>query len=192
MLTKPRVLVVTLSLVVVGAAASVALSVAPSDTAPASHAQVRPAAGSTAPQRPGPDPELTPTKSQAATIGQTSGTAGRLVDGTGATVYTFAGDRVGVSTCTGACSQTWPPVRSMGGKPQPIDGLPPSAVGSIQRPDGTDQVTLYGMPLYHYVGDDGIGKAAGDGKTAFGGHWTAQAPAAPPSKQSAATPVSHP
>jgi hypothetical protein len=73
-------------------------------------------------------------------------------------------------------------VRSLGGKPQPGGGLPASALGSIQRPDGSDQVTLYGLPLYYYAGDSGPGAAAGQGRGAFGGTWTADAPPAPPTK----------
>ena len=115
------------------------------------------------------------------------GTGGRMVDRDGLTVYTFSADQPGVSHCTGACSTTWSPVRSAGGKPQATGGLPISAVGSIQRADGTEQVTLYGWPLYHYAGDTAAGAATGDGRTAFGGRWSATAPAPPAGSAPAAT-----
>jgi predicted lipoprotein with Yx(FWY)xxD motif len=113
-----------------------------------------------------------------------------MTDANGTAVYTFSGDKPGVSTCTGACAKTWIPVRSPGGKPQPGTGQTQSALGNIQRPDGSQQVTLNGLPLYYYAGDTAAGSAAGQGTSSFGGTWTAVAPPAAPSKTNATAPAS--
>jgi predicted lipoprotein with Yx(FWY)xxD motif len=142
-----------------------------------------PATSPLAPNSPGPDPEENSTRPAPAHV-KTSG--GRMSDANGATVYTFSGDKPGVSNCTGACAKTWLPVRSPGGKPQADTGLSQSALGSMQRPDGSQQVTLDGLPLYYYAGDGAPGAAAGQGKNDFGGTWTAVAPPAPSGKPGAA------
>ena len=154
---------------------------APSQTAPTVLADQAAAPGTPplAPTSAGKDPEESMTRPTPAHV-KSSG--GRSSDANGATVYTFSNDTPGVSTCTGACAKTWLPVRSPGGKPQADTGLSQSAIGSIQRPDGSQQVTLDGLPLYYYAGDTARGAAAGQGKNDFGGTWTAVAPPPPPVK----------
>jgi predicted lipoprotein with Yx(FWY)xxD motif len=136
-----------------------------------------------APTSPGKDPEESSTRPAPAHV---KASGGHMSDASGATVYTFSADKPGASTCTGACAKTWLPVRSPGGKPQADAGLSQSALGSIQRPDGSQQVTLDGLPLYYYAGDGAAGAAAGQGKNDFGGTWTAVAPPAPSGKAGAA------
>jgi len=64
-----------------------------------------------------------------------------------ATVYTLSSDTPSTSTCTGTCARFWPPV---------LTSLPPTGpglggtIGSIQRSDGTFQVTYNGHPLYFF------------------------------------------
>ncbi|PRX51295.1 putative lipoprotein with Yx(FWY)xxD motif [Prauserella shujinwangii] len=65
------------------------------------------------------------------------------------------------SVCTGRCAETWLPVRARG-EPA-LSGVDPALVGTTTRPDGTDQLTLAGWPLYRYSGDEMAGQTAGQG-----------------------------
>lgn len=49
--------------------------------------------------------------------------------------------------CDALCSQYWPPVLTSG-RPQAGAGVDPHALGTVMRPDGTQQVTYRGKPLY--------------------------------------------
>jgi predicted lipoprotein with Yx(FWY)xxD motif len=79
------------------------------------------------------------------------------LNGTAVTVYSYSLDRPGVSACTGACALTWLPLLTRG-KPE-IDNKMANAhivaqdVGFIRRPDGTEQATYQGKPLYLYSGE---------------------------------------
>lgn len=101
----------------------------------------------------------------------------KLTDGAGRTLYVFSLDPPGKSSCVGACARTWLPARSFGGKPQPGAGVGAPSVGNIQRPDGSEQMTFNGHPVYYYNGDGSPGQSNGNGRSAFGGSWSAQPPA---------------
>ncbi|WP_433507609.1 COG4315 family predicted lipoprotein [Pseudonocardia halophobica] len=95
---------------------------------------------------------------------------GTVVTTDGFTVYRFANDRndPSAATCTGDCAKKWPPVQGDG---QPaLQGIPSGLVGTIGRPDGTQQLTLNGWPLYRYSGDTRPGDSKGEG---VGGTWAA-------------------
>ena len=110
-----------------------------------------------------------------ATVLATAGTAlGKVVvDADGRTVYVFDKDTPGsgTSACTGACLATWPPVTATSGD-LTTDGVT-GQVGTITRDDGTEQLTLGGMPLYSYSGDSHAGDVTGQ---AVGGIWWALSP----------------
>lgn len=93
-----------------------------------------------------------------------------LVAGNGRALYLFEADKNGKSTCTGACASSWPPF-TVSGKPQAGMGIKQSLLGTIQRSDGTLQVTYNGHPLYFFAGDSGAGTANGEGSKAFGAGW---------------------
>jgi predicted lipoprotein with Yx(FWY)xxD motif len=99
-----------------------------------------------------------------------------LVDGASLTLYVFSADRPGLSACAGACARTWLPVLSHGGKPQGGSSVPAGMIGSIERAEGTYQVTAWRRPLYYYVGDHAPGDASGHGRVQFGGSWQAATP----------------
>lgn len=84
-----------------------------------------------------------------------------LVDGEGMTVYLFAPDEAGESTCDDACAESWPPV--LGDDPDTGDGVDEELVGTTTRDDGEVQVTYDGWPLYHFSGDEQPGEATGQG-----------------------------
>lgn len=87
-----------------------------------------------------------------------------MTDPKGMTLYTFAKDTTGVSSCTGKCLANWPayiaPARS---------GTLPAHISVITRPDGSLQYAYNGMPLYFYIKDGDSGDAYGQG---IGGVWS--------------------
>jgi predicted lipoprotein with Yx(FWY)xxD motif len=106
----------------------------------------------------------------AATFGQ------RMKDQHGMTMYVFSADSRRHSVCVEECARVWPPVRSDGGKPQPTTATRADQIGSVQRDDGSDQVTFRGHPVYYHAEDSRPGQTTGHGRTQFGGHWSAIPP----------------
>lgn len=87
-----------------------------------------------------------------------------LVSDDGRAVYLYFADSQGQSNCTGQCAEMWPPVLAENGKPQVDDpSIDQAKLGTIQREDGTQQVTYDGHPLYFYAEDAGPGEAEGQG-----------------------------
>lgn len=76
-----------------------------------------------------------------------------LTDAEGFTLYRFDNDtnRPPTSTCYDGCAETWPPVLAEGDVV--VDGVDESLVGTVERADGTTQVTVAGWPLYYYALD---------------------------------------
>ncbi len=94
-----------------------------------------------------------------------------LVDPDGFTLYIFTSDSDGTSTCNEGCADLWPPVAAdtaIG------SGLDSSIFASTTRDDGTEQLTVNGMPLYRYTPDASPGDVTGQG---FGGVWFVVDPA---------------
>ncbi len=81
----------------------------------------------------------------------------------GKTVYTFANDSAGVSTCSGDCATNWPPL-TVGAHDRLVGGAGVSGdLGTITRDDGSLQVTYNGMPLYFFKNDAAPGDTNGQG-----------------------------
>lgn len=59
------------------------------------------------------------------------------------------------SACQGICALSWSPVLTST-QPEAGPGVDQHAVGTIERADGTRQVTYYGRPLYLYYKDANI------------------------------------
>jgi predicted lipoprotein with Yx(FWY)xxD motif len=95
-----------------------------------------------------------------------------LVDGRGHTLYLFAKDKHGKSTCTGACAMFWPPLLASG-KPVAGAGVKSSLIGTTRRPDGRLQVTYNHHPLYAFAKDVRKGETNGEELDAFGAQWYA-------------------
>jgi predicted lipoprotein with Yx(FWY)xxD motif len=95
-----------------------------------------------------------------------------LVDANGMTLYYFEGDKKGSgkSSCNGACAEAWPPLLSEG-EAQAMSGAQSSMLGTIERGDGTTQVTYAGWPLYTFVEDKKPGEDNGTDSKAFGASW---------------------
>lgn len=89
---------------------------------------------------------------------------GRLVGGMasskpGFTLYTFDNDLgTSGSACNGGCTDTWMPLTVSDDE---ASGLA-AGLGSIERSDGSMQVTFQGRPLYFFANDTAAGDANGD------------------------------
>lgn len=93
-----------------------------------------------------------------------------LVGPSGNAVYLWVADTSSTSTCSGACAAAWPPVTT-DGAPTASGSATAAELGTTMRPDGTDQVTYHGHPLYYYAGDGAAGQTNGQGSNGFGALW---------------------
>jgi predicted lipoprotein with Yx(FWY)xxD motif len=88
-----------------------------------------------------------------------------LVDGNGMTLYGLTTDKMGKSTCDGACASVWPPL-TVKGATLPA-GLDPKLFSVITRDDGSHQLQAGQWPLYLFEGDTHPGDATGQGTENF-------------------------
>ncbi|MEJ3652088.1 hypothetical protein WEH80_03650 [Actinomycetes bacterium KLBMP 9759] len=97
-------------------------------------------------------------------------------DGAGRLVYRSDADSAApsASNCTGPCAQTWQPLVVGPGQEPELLGVAKSAVGRLQRADGSTQLTLAGWPLYRHRDDTGGLETAGH--HGEGGSWFAVTP----------------
>jgi predicted lipoprotein with Yx(FWY)xxD motif len=77
----------------------------------------------------------------------------------GRTLYIHTQEGTGTIVCVDACLDNWPPLT---GEVQAGDA-DAALLGTVTRPDGSEQVTYNGFPLYYFIGDTAEGNAAGDG-----------------------------
>jgi predicted lipoprotein with Yx(FWY)xxD motif len=97
-----------------------------------------------------------------------SGAGTVLVDAQGMALYTNDMDKGSKFACTGACLTEWIPLTAQGQPSSSDDAIQPK-LGTVQRPDGSSQVTFDGLPLYTFV-DDSSGQVTGNGfADSFGG-----------------------
>jgi len=109
----------------------------------------------------------------------TTGLGATLVNGMGRTVYEFANDSSGRSTCNGECAHDWPPVAAPATLPGSVPGVS-GQLGATTRDDGSKQLTIAGHPVYTFEGDSAPGQTNGNGITLNGGRWNAVSPAGSP------------
>ncbi|WP_157930442.1 COG4315 family predicted lipoprotein [Glycomyces xiaoerkulensis] len=91
-----------------------------------------------------------------------------IVDDDERTLYLFTADEGGESTCYDQCAENWPPLLvEEGDDDAPVvdvgEGLDASLVGSVERDDGSEQVTYNGHPLYYWINDAAPGDVDGQG-----------------------------
>lgn len=83
-----------------------------------------------------------------------------LVNPDGLTLYVFTPDTEGVSTCYDDCAASWPAVP---GDTSIGSDLDAAMFGTAPRDDGSEQLTVNGMPLYLFAGDAAPGDTNGQG-----------------------------
>jgi predicted lipoprotein with Yx(FWY)xxD motif len=102
------------------------------------------------------------------------GVLGAIVtDQNGRTLYRFDKDKPSVSNCSGECTKSWPPVIVSDAGELKLDSIDQSLVGTLDRADGSKQVTLAGHPMYRFFKDSKAGDVNGQG---LGGTWFVAAP----------------
>ena len=95
-----------------------------------------------------------------------------LTDGSGRALYLLEGEPQGESSCYDACAEEWPPLLAPQGAPSTGAGdVEASRIGTIQRRDGSAQVTYGGHALYYYHDDTGAGQTQGQDLTDQWGEW---------------------
>jgi predicted lipoprotein with Yx(FWY)xxD motif len=83
-----------------------------------------------------------------------------LVDEKGMTLYRLSGESAGRFICTSKeCLAVWHPLATTPGSK--LTGAP--LLGTVQRPDGSQQVTYDGWPLYTFAPDKKPGDISGEG-----------------------------
>ncbi len=85
----------------------------------------------------------------------------------GMTLYVLTADTGGISTCSGDCATTWPPLLGDGSEVTAGEGVT-GEFGTTTRDDGSKQITHDGQPLYYFGNDQAAGDAGGQG---VGGVW---------------------
>jgi predicted lipoprotein with Yx(FWY)xxD motif len=104
-----------------------------------------------------------------------------LVDGEGMSLYLLEEDTQGaagsaaVSTCSEACAEAWPPLVTTGDA-QAGERIDAAMLSTIERDDGSMQVTYNGWPLYHYAQDQQAGDTTGHDVHDDWGEWYLVAP----------------
>lgn len=106
-----------------------------------------------------------PQEEAAATIEVASASLGDiLADPDGNTLYMFVPDQEedGEPTCYDDCAEAWPAFEATGDLTAG-EGLDQSLLASVDRTDGTSQVTYNDLPLYYFSGDEAAGDTNGQG-----------------------------
>ena len=127
---------------------------------------------------PATEPRPAPTSAPAAggiaitTAGSDFGTM--LFDQAGQAIYLFDRETAGRPDCYGDCAIAWPPVLTTG-NPQAAGDVRNELLGTVQRDDGSTQVTYAGHPLYFYA-HEGPGQVLCHDVVEFGGRWLVVTP----------------
>ncbi|MEU3776083.1 SCO0930 family lipoprotein [Streptomyces sp. NPDC032472] len=87
-----------------------------------------------------------------------------LVDGQWRTLYRFDKDSAWPMKfgCLGACLDTWKPAAAI--DKTKATGIKPELIGSVKRPDGSEQLTIDCWPVYTFTGDTEPGQTNGHNK----------------------------
>lgn len=112
----------------------------------------------------------------ALTIQQSDTHGAYIADSGGQALYLFTTDQQGQegseaqTTCTDKCAQAWPPY-TVEGEPRVGGQLDQELVGTLERDDGSTQLTYGGWPLYYFVKDQAPGDTNGQDVHGFDGEW---------------------
>jgi predicted lipoprotein with Yx(FWY)xxD motif len=84
-----------------------------------------------------------------------------LADAEGRTLYSAAVEKARIR-CTDGCTSFWEPVDASAKQSKSASADLNLDLGVVKRPDGADQLTFKGLPLYHFT-EEGAGQLEGDG-----------------------------
>ena len=85
-----------------------------------------------------------------------------LADSAGMTLYTAAVEEDGEILCVDACTSFWEPLQASPAEAEQAAGELDLNLGVVERPDGEQQLTLDGLPLYTFTEEE-AGALEGDG-----------------------------
>lgn len=108
-----------------------------------------------------------------------------LADAEGRSLYILEEDTRGgdgaeaASKCYEECVEEWPPLAATAA-PEAGEQIDPAMLSTIERTDGSQQVTYNGWPLYHYHDDQAPGDTEGQGVHDDWGGWYLIAPSGEP------------
>lgn len=121
-----------------------------------------------------PAPSSTPPAAGIAITTAASDFGTMLFDQPGQAIYLFDKETAGRPDCYGDCAVAWPPVLTTG-TPQAAGDARADLLGTVQRDDGSAQVTYAGHPLYDYA-HEGPGQVLCHDVVEFGGRWLVVTP----------------
>jgi predicted lipoprotein with Yx(FWY)xxD motif len=98
--------------------------------------------------------------SETVSVASAAGIGDVLVDASGLALYVADEEADGQVRCLDGCTAFWVPLEAGAGTPTSASAVP--GLGVTQRPDGTEQVTVDGRPLYTFS-EDSPGSVNGDG-----------------------------
>lgn len=85
-----------------------------------------------------------------------------LADSAGKTLYSAAVEKGDKILCVDACTSFWDPMPASSAGAKKASGALDAHFGVVKRPDGKQQLTFGGLPLYTFA-EEGAGKLEGDG-----------------------------
>ncbi|MET1009073.1 MAG: hypothetical protein ABWY96_03325 [Gaiellaceae bacterium] len=96
-------------------------------------------------------------------VANVAGVGDVLVDARGNALYSPDQEADGKVLCTDACASIWIPLTLPAGEQPTGSSDVSSQLGLIRRPDGAEQVTYEGKPLYTFAEDPSPGEVTGNG-----------------------------
>lgn len=114
--------------------------------------------------KPAADAKKAPAQGAGLSVAQNAMLGAILTDGEGRTLYRFDKDsawpmKIG---CLDACLNTWKPAEPV--DKSKVSGIPAELIGSVKRPDGSEQLTIDCWPVYSFTGDKQPGDITGHNK----------------------------
>jgi predicted lipoprotein with Yx(FWY)xxD motif len=85
-----------------------------------------------------------------------------LADSAGKSLYSAAVEKGGKILCVDACTSFWDPMPASSAGAKKASGTLDANLGVVKRPDGEQQLTFDGLPLYTFA-EEGARKLEGDG-----------------------------
>lgn len=149
---------------------ALAVGVAACDTGETEETRTEPASETT--PETGMTPETTGPASSASIQVATLADGGQqyLTDGEGRALYVIENENE-PDACIDSCASAWPPFTAQPGGEPMTSGAQQDLVGTVERPDGTTQITYGEHPLYYYAEDAGPGETKGQDVTDEWGEW---------------------
>ena len=154
---------------------------APRAEDPTTPADQSPSATQSTTETPSTKPSTAPASTGTRLVAAESEFGPMLFDDTGQAIYLFDVEATSAPRCYDACEEAWPPVLTKG-NPVAGQGLESVLLGTVERADGSTQVTYGDHPLYFYA-HEGKNEVLCHDVFLNGGNWYVVQPdgdAAPP------------